>query len=83
MITIEHEYITDNRRCLKHLTDNKHNSNDIINDIDCLYYFLMDIYEEINKYELKSNRIIIRDENGNIVKSCNNPSGDIGDWEWV
>lgn len=48
-----------------------------------VYYFLMDIYEEINKYELKSNRIIIRDENGNIVKSCNNPSGDIGDWEWV
>lgn len=48
MITIVHEYITDNRRCLKHLTDNKHNSNDIINDIDCLYYFLMDIYEEIN-----------------------------------
>ena len=59
MITIEREFITDNRRCLKHLTDKKHNPNDIINDIDCLYYFLMDIYEEINNNELKSNRIIV------------------------
>lgn len=83
MITIAHEYITDNGKGLKHITDSRHNSYDINNDIECLYYYLIDIYEEIIKNQFMSNRIIIRDESGKIIKSCNNPQGDIEDWEWI
>lgn len=82
MITIE---LCDKaNKVLFHTIDKTHDAQDVIENIECVYQYLIEIYKEVNEPEnvSKSQSVIIRDADSKVVLYCDNPMDDFDDWKW-
>ncbi len=82
MITIE---LCDKaNNVLFHTIEKNHDVQDVIDNNECVYQYLIEIYKEVNKPEnvSKSRNIIIREVDSNAVLYCENPTDDFDDWKW-